>query len=269
MPTRGIAYANLLLPLKGLPERLVPLLPLFARSLTELGTARRDFTELGAYMAAKTGGVGADTLLGTTRGERRTFSYLSLAGKAVYDKIPDLFGIFHEILLEPLRDPAVARERLRQMLLEGKARLEHGLQAAGHTAVGTRLRAHFTGAGALAERTGGVSYLASIRGLLEQLETQPEALLADLEELRALVMSASGAVFDCTAEAGAWPWPRTGPAPCWPSCLPTARNARTTKPGPCATCPWPRSSWPRPRSTTWAKPPTSMTRVMSTTARPA
>ena len=202
LPTRGIAYANLLLPLKGLPERLVPLLPLFARSLTELGTARRDFTELGAYMAAKTGGVGADTLLGTTRGERRTFSYLSLAGKAVYDKIPDLFGIFHEILLEPLRDPAVARERLRQMLLEGKARLEHGLQAAGHTAVGTRLRAHFTGAGALAERTGGVSYLASIRGLLEQLETQPEALLADLEELRALVMSASGAVFDCTAEAG-------------------------------------------------------------------
>lgn len=70
-------------------------------------------------------------MLGTTRGERKTISYLSLAGKAVYDKIPDLFDIFHEILLEPLRDPAVARERLKQMLLEGKARLEHGLQAAG------------------------------------------------------------------------------------------------------------------------------------------
>lgn len=201
LPTQGIAYATLLLPLTGLPQRLTPLLPLFARSLTELGTARRDFTQLGAYMAAKTGGVGADTLLGTTREQRRAVSYLSLSGKAVYDKIPDLFDIFHEILLEPLRDPVVARERLRQMLLEGKARLEHGLQAAGHTAVSTRLRARFTGAGALAERTGGLSYLASVRGLLEQLDNSPEALLADLEELRGLIVASAGAVFDCTAEA--------------------------------------------------------------------
>lgn len=201
LPTRGIAYATLLLPLDHLPDRLIPLLPLFARSLTELGTARRDFTELGALMAAKTGGVGADPLLGTTRGARKTISYLSLAGKAVYDKIPDLFDIFQEVLLEPLRDVSVAEARLRQMLLEGKARLEHGLQAAGHMAVSARLRARFTGTGALAERTSGLSYLASVRGLLEQLDKEPEALLADLEELRTLVLARSGAVFDCTAEA--------------------------------------------------------------------
>lgn len=201
LPTRGIAYASLLLPLEQVPERLIALLPLFARSLTELGTARRDFTQLGTYMAAKTGGVGAEPLLGTTRGERKTVSYLILAGKAVYDKIPDLFDIFHEILLEPLRDAEVARERLKQMLLEGKARLEHGLQAAGHAAVSTRLRAHFTGAGALAERTSGLSYLASVRGMLEQLEKEPDALLADLEEVRGLIIARGGAIFDCTAEA--------------------------------------------------------------------
>ena len=66
-----------------------------------MGTARRDFSELGARMAAKTGGVGADPLLATTRGERGLVKYLSVAGKAVYDKVPDLFDIFREILLEP------------------------------------------------------------------------------------------------------------------------------------------------------------------------
>ena len=50
LPTQGIAYATLLLPLANVPDRLVPLLPLFARSLTETGTAKRDFTELGALM---------------------------------------------------------------------------------------------------------------------------------------------------------------------------------------------------------------------------
>ena len=132
LPTQGIAYATLLLPLANVPDRLVPLLPLFARSLTETGTAKRDFTELGALMAAKTGGLGAETLVGLVRGSRKTFGYLGVSGKAVYDKLPDLFALTREILLEPLTDADVLRERLGQMLLEGKARLEHGLQSAGH-----------------------------------------------------------------------------------------------------------------------------------------
>lgn len=200
-PTQGIAYTDLLLPLEHLPARLVPLLPLFARSLTELGTARHDFTELGARIAAKTGGLGADPLLGTTRLERQTISYLSLSGKAIYDKIPDLFDLFTEILLEPLNDPAVALERCRQMLLEDKARLEHGLTAAGHAAVSTRLRARYTAAGCLAERTSGISYLESVRGFLTSIDENPDALLADLAQIRGLVTSSANAIFSCTAEA--------------------------------------------------------------------
>ena len=201
LPTRGIAYVTLLLPLENVPDRLAPLLPLFARSLTETGTARRDYTELGALMAAKTGGLGADPLLGVVRGSRKTVSCLSLSGKAVYDKLPDLFELVAEVLLEPQTDAAVLGERLRQMLLEARARLEHGLQAAGHAAVSARLRARYTGAGALAERTTGLSYLESVRGYLRRLEAEPQALLDDLEELRRRIVARPGAVFDCTAEA--------------------------------------------------------------------
>lgn len=201
LPTSGIAYATLLLPLANVPDRLVPLLPLFSRCLTEMGTARRDFTELGALMAAKTGGVGADPLLGTVRESRQTVSYLGVSGKAVYDKLPDLFAIMQEILLEPLTDQTVIAERLGQMLLEAKARMENALQAAGHAAVSARLRARFTGAGALAERTSGLSYLESVRSMLERLEAEPQTLMADLEELRARIVARPGAIFDCTAEA--------------------------------------------------------------------
>ncbi|MBQ3058688.1 MAG: insulinase family protein, partial [Desulfovibrio sp.] len=201
LPTRGIAYVSLLLPLPPLPDRLIPLLPLFARSLTETGTARHDFSQLGAWIAAKTGGVSADTLAGVTWGERRLFTWLNISGKAVYDKLPDLFAIFNDILLEAQKNEAILLERLGQMLLEGKARLEYGLQAAGHMAVSTRLRARYTGAGALAERMGGLSYLESVRGLLAQLETEPQRLLADLAELRSRILASTGAVFDCTAEA--------------------------------------------------------------------
>ena len=201
LPTQGIAYTTLLLPLSNVPDRLVPLLPLFTRSLTETGTARRDFTELGALMAAKTGGLGASPLLGLVRGSRKTIGYLSVDGKAVYDKLPDLFALTREILLEPIKDADVLRERLGQMLLEGKARLEHGLQSAGHAAVSSRLRARFNGASALGERTTGLSYLESVRGLLGRMDSDPQSILDDLEELRSCIIARPGAIFDCTAEA--------------------------------------------------------------------
>lgn len=201
LPTQGVAYTTLLLPLDNVPDRLVPLLPLFARSLTEMGTARRDFTELGALMAAKTGGVGADPLLGTVRESRKTVSYLAVSGKTVYDKLPDLFNIIHEILLEPLADKKVIEARVGQMLLETKARLENALQSAGHAAVSARLRARYTGAGALAERTTGLSYLESVRAMLGRMEKEPQTVMADLEELRNRIVARPGAVFDCTAEA--------------------------------------------------------------------
>ena len=201
LPTQGIAYTSLLLPLDTVPPRLEPLLPLFARCLTEAGTARRDFGELGAHMAAKTGGVGADVVLGTRRHDRAALRHLGIMGKAVADKIPDLFAIFHEILLEPLRDTDALLERMGQMLLEDKARLEHGLVASGHATVATRLRAHFTEAGRLAERTGGLSQLQAVRGFLQQLESQPQALLDDMETLRRCIIARPGALLDCTADA--------------------------------------------------------------------
>ena len=201
LPTAGIAYASLLLPVTRIPERLLPLLPLFCRSLTETGTARRDMAALGSHMAAKTGGVGATTLSGLKLGSRETFCHVALSGKAVYDKIPDLFAIMEEILLEPATDPDMLRERLGQMLLEEKARLEYGIQAAGHATVGARLRARFTGEGALMEQLGGLTALESVHVLLRQLEEEPESLLADLEELRRAIVGSQGIIFDCTAEA--------------------------------------------------------------------
>ncbi|MDR3320752.1 MAG: insulinase family protein [Desulfovibrio sp.] len=198
LPTNGIAHVALLLPIRRLPDNLVPLLPLFLRSLTECGTDRRNFTCLGEWVAAKTGGLGAGAFIGLTS-RRDTVRHLSLTGKAVYEKIPDMFRIFREILLEPQRDSAILRGRLREMLLEEKARLEHGLQTAG-AVVGLRLRARFTGAGALAERTSGVSYLTSVRELLTRLKDEPETLLADMESLRSLLIVRDDAIFDCTAE---------------------------------------------------------------------
>lgn len=198
LPTRGIGYATILLPITSPPEKLVPLLPLFSRSLTECGSAKRDYSQLGMAIAAKTGGLAATIMTGAKLGSRQPYCYLNITGKAVRDKLPHLFGLVAEILLEPQRNREIMAQRLELMLREGRARLEHALQSAGHSAVTLRLAAHFGGDGALAEQLSGISQLEYLRSLMKARNR--DALLADLEEIRRLVISSSDAIVDLAGE---------------------------------------------------------------------
>ena len=188
----------MLLPMPEIPDRLLPLLPLFTRTLTDTGTARRDYSELGSAISAKTGGMAASNLILADL-EGGCHLYLSLAGKAVEDKIPDMFGLFSEMLLEPCRDKDVLLTRVHEMLAEEKPRLEQMLLASGHAAVMQRVSARFTRDGALSEKITGISYLGAVRSLLQDFDAKKEQILDDLETLRGMLLHSAGAVVDCTA----------------------------------------------------------------------
>lgn len=196
LPTRGVAYMNLLIPLPKLPVRLVPSLSLFLRTFRDVGTARRDYTELGALIAAKTGGLGASlTMVNHTDGNLRC--YLNLTGKAVSSKVQDLFDILNEILLEPIKDKDVLSQRLKEMLLEDKAGLEQDLVASGHKAASTRVLTHFSPAAVIGEAMDGIHYLNTLRSRLDNWATALPQLLEDLDELRRLLVVARPGVVHC------------------------------------------------------------------------
>ncbi len=198
LPTRGIAYTDLLLPMPQLPARLLPALDLFTRIFREAGTARRDYTALGALIDARTGGVGASTLF-ITRKDGSVRTWLRVGGKAVEDRIPDMFEILREMLLEPLTDRSLLARRLREMLLEDKSRLEQGLVAAGHLAAARRVRARICQDAAMAELSGGIRCLMSTRRILDGGPEALERLLDDLAELRRFLTAARPGVLSCVA----------------------------------------------------------------------
>ena len=195
LDTSGIAYLELLLPLTAVPQRLIPLVPLFARALTEMGTRRRDFAALGMRIAAKTGGLEAQPIFSAGLKQAGALAFLSVHGKATLDKLDDLFGLMEEILLQPdFNQP----ERFVQMLLEEKARLEHSLVPAGHGMVATRLRARFHTSAWLAELSGGVSYLDSIRARAGTPDGEWDACRRDLQTLHRLVARSTDALINLT-----------------------------------------------------------------------
>lgn len=200
LPANGILYTNLLLPVPQIPEHLLPLLPLFARTLTDLGAANLDYSELGKQIASKTGGIAAQPIALTRYGDGDPLLYLSISGKAVSSHIDDLFYIYEKILTEPQQNQDIVLERLGQMILEDKARLEYGLQAAGHAAISSRIKAHFRTENAISEQFAGISQLDYLKDLEKRLHVDPKSVLTDIEELRKLIISSKNAIINLAGE---------------------------------------------------------------------
>jgi Zn-dependent M16 (insulinase) family peptidase len=198
-PTRGICYLDVCLNLGAVPDRLLPLAPLLGRAMLEMGNAGRDFIELNMEIARTTGGLDSDLTLLTKLDSRECLACLCLSGKAAPDKIGAMFELVAELLSETSLNN---REQFLRMLLEEKARLEHGLVPAGHMLVSSRLKAGTSLSGVLAERTAGVSYLEFIRKLAEEAVADWPGVAAGLEELRKIVLNRKGLLFNITAEAG-------------------------------------------------------------------
>ena len=70
------------------------------------------------------------------------------------------------------------------MVLETRSALESGVQGSGHSFAATRLDAQRSIAGWVAEQTGGLSYLESIRQLAKRVDDDWEGVRADLQSIR-------------------------------------------------------------------------------------
>ena len=92
-----------------------------------------------------------------------------------------MLAILRDVVTGPRLDN---RDRLRQIVLEERARREAGLREAGHAAALGRLQAHFSEAGWAGGQIGQLGGLFAVRQLAEDLEHDWPAVLARLEAIR-------------------------------------------------------------------------------------
>ncbi len=197
LDTMGILYARLAFDLSAVPASLLPLVPLYARALTELGTKRSDYVKLGFEISAHTGNLGAGAVILPRSCDAAPVSFLSLSGKCTADKVERMVGLMEEILAEPDFDN---RERFMQMALEEKARMEQAAVPSGHMLVNTRLNGRLSLAGRLSEEMNGVNALFYVRELIRRLESDWEGVRAELVRLHELIIRRNGLKLDMTAD---------------------------------------------------------------------
>lgn len=74
--TSNVLYTELALPLARVPARLLPLLPLFCRALTEMGTERESFVQLTERIDRATGGLSVSPMVSHKRGSAEPVALL-------------------------------------------------------------------------------------------------------------------------------------------------------------------------------------------------
>ncbi|MBU1002281.1 MAG: insulinase family protein [Proteobacteria bacterium] len=199
IPAQGIVYLDAGFDLGAVPQRLLPLVPLFGRALFETGTSRENFADLSMRIARKTGGLDHETFTSAVLGGAGVAARLFLRGKATADNVPEMLDILREVLLDARIGD---RDRFRQILSEEKARLEQHLIPSGHLVVMSRLRARSGPAAWAAECMGGIEALGALRALSSRMEDDWSGVRADMEELRRLIVTRDGLVLNLTTDPG-------------------------------------------------------------------
>lgn len=199
--TNGIVYLDLGFNLHVLPAELLPYVKLFGRSLLQMGTETEDFVKLSQRIGRKTGGIYTSSFVSDVQESEISSTWLFVRGKATAEQSEELLAILRDVLLTVNLDN---QERFRQMVLEAKARKEASLVPSGHSIVDTRLRAHFSEAGRVAEQMGGVSYLFFLRQLARDVENDWPSVQEKLEQVRQIVLNRNAMVVNVTLDADNW-----------------------------------------------------------------
>jgi len=199
--TNGIVYLDLGFNLRSLPQELLPFVPLFGRALLELGTDKEDFVRLSQRIGRNTGGIWPTTFTSRVQDRPETTAWLFLRGKALTGQAAALLEILGDVLLRARLDN---QERFRQIVLEEKAGAEAGLIPGGHRVVNSRLRSLFDEAAWVSEQMGGVSHLLFLRDLVEKVEKDWPAVLAQLESVRQILVRRSNMIANVTLDEGGW-----------------------------------------------------------------
>ncbi len=194
--TGGIAYIDIGFDLHVLNTEDLPWVSLLGSMLLEMGTQKEDFASLSLRIAQKTGGLYATPVHAALENSPDSVSRLFLRGKCMSGQINDLFDILNDILFAPAFDN---RKRFKEVLLEQKAEMESGLIPSGHSAVLSRLKAHYHEAARAAETMGGIDALFFHRNMREKVEEDWPGTVARIEKILQKLLN-GGLVINVTAD---------------------------------------------------------------------
>lgn len=195
--TNGIVYLDLVFDLRAVPQRLVPLISLFSRTLIEMGTAHESYDKFMHRINKQSGGIWTQVLVGTKVGTNDTVAKIIVRSKWLEEQAKDVTALLSNALLHANLGN---KDRFLQLVLEDKSDLESEVLESGHSFVDSRLRRKYRVSDQVDEELSGINQLFFLRSLVDRVKTDWKSVKADLETLRGLIITQSKMIANVTSD---------------------------------------------------------------------
>lgn len=196
IPTSGIVYIDLGIPIRGINEEGFYLVPILGRCLLEMGTKDLTLSDLSATIGKVTGGFWPE-IHSFSSMDARPYYFLFLRAKVLAEKLEGFFELIDRTLIDRRFED---NGRLEQILKEELARTEEGLIERGHAFALRRAKAHFGGPFMVSELSGGISYFEFLKKIHTAPETQVGSLCHRLSCLWQELFVRKGLLFNITSD---------------------------------------------------------------------
>lgn len=201
--SNGISYQQMVMDMPQLSEQEKAIMPLFSSTLTEIGSAGRDYLQTQAHQAAVTGGLNARTSLRDDLNNEQAFhSHYILSSKGLNRNVEQM----SEVLSDTLHRPNFTEhQRLQDLFSQIRAGIDQGITGSGHAyAMGAAMQ-NFTPIANWKFQRSGFAGVRFIKELYQQTQDDAdkiEMLAQDLNGIAQKIADASKQALVISDEQG-------------------------------------------------------------------
>lgn len=172
--TNGIGYLRLIFDLDQIPEEYFPYIGILKGTLGLLNTEHYSYGDLFNETNIVTGGMSAvNNFYGRVEDPGKYHVTLELKTKVLYENIPTAIRLMEEIVLT---SDFTDEKRLKEILAEGKSRMQAQMISAGHSVAAGRALSYGNAAGKVNEILSGLDFYRLICDLDAHFEEKKEEL---------------------------------------------------------------------------------------------
>ena len=201
--TNGICYMTLAFRMGGIPADLYKTAGILQAVLGLIDTENYAYADFFNAVNQETGGISTSIATYTKMPYAQVGAYEAcffVRCKALYEKMPVAFEMIEEMLLHSkLSD----EKRIREILLEVKARMQSSIVANGHVSASRRAASYRSPAARFTEEVRGMAFYDEICHIIENFEDEKAALMFNLERLSKFLFAKERLLISVTSAPGA------------------------------------------------------------------
>ncbi|MCY6484754.1 insulinase family protein [Clostridium aestuarii] len=198
MFTNKIVYTRLIFDTRAVEKELIPYIGLLSGIIGKIGTEKYSYIDLANEVNIYTGGMGYIASSYTKYDKLGEFiPKFVVKSKALVDKIPKMFELLEEIILNTKFND---KKRLKEIIQEMKSRLEMAIFGSGHIVAANRLFSYFSEAGKYEELISGLEFFEFIKTLERNFDEKYDEIVENLEKISTEIFNKNNLLMSIAGE---------------------------------------------------------------------